>query len=179
MGNDRDAASTLDPRAGQTASSARPECEQRRHYCRGSKPHRFCGTSQGKHTEASVEKDCDASHTDLFDPPPGRARAEGEEREVDGKRISLFCEGFYISHLNVGLSLTRVGTGIMKKKRTRRFTYKEDRQLIQMAAASATLEEAAAMFRTSIETIERKAKLLGLRFKVRADRKRLLKAKKK
>ena len=60
----------------------------------------------------------------------------------------------------------------MKKRRTR-FTYEEDRQLIQMAAASATLEEAAAMFRTSIETIERKAKLLGLRFKVRADRKRL------
>jgi hypothetical protein len=70
----------------------------------------------------------------------------------------------------------------MKKKRTRRFSWKEDRQLIQMATASATLEEAAAMFRTSIETIERKAKLLGLRFKVRADRKRLsrsvLKAKK-
>jgi hypothetical protein len=61
----------------------------------------------------------------------------------------------------------------MKKKRTR-FTYEEDRQLIQMAAASATLEEAAAMFRTSIETIERKAKLLGLRIKVRADGKRLL-----
>ena len=35
----------------------------------------------------------------------------------------------------------------MKKKRTTRFTYEEDRQLIQMAAASATLEEAAAMFR--------------------------------
>jgi hypothetical protein len=31
----------------------------------------------------------------------------------------------------------------MKKRRTR-FTWKEDRQLIQMAAASATLEEAAA-----------------------------------
>ena len=61
----------------------------------------------------------------------------------------------------------------MKKKRTR-FTWKEDRQLIQMAAASATLEEAAAMFRTSIETIERKAKLLGLRIEVRADRKRVL-----
>jgi hypothetical protein len=59
----------------------------------------------------------------------------------------------------------------MKKKRNR-FTYEEDRQLIQMAAASATLEEAATMFRTSIETIERKAKLLGLRFKVRAGRKR-------
>ncbi len=31
----------------------------RRHYCRGSKPNHFCGTSQGKHTEASIEKDCE------------------------------------------------------------------------------------------------------------------------
>jgi hypothetical protein len=61
----------------------------------------------------------------------------------------------------------------MKKKRTLRFTYEEDRQLIQMAAASATLEEAAAMFRTSIETIERKAKKLGLQLKGRNSRKRL------
>ena len=42
---------------------------------------------------------------------------------------------------------------------------KEDRQLIQMAAASATLEEAAAVLRTSIETIERKAKSLGIKLK--------------
>jgi len=47
-------------------------------YCQGSKPHRFCGTSQGEHTEASIEKDCDASHTDLFDRSPGRAGAKGE-----------------------------------------------------------------------------------------------------
>jgi hypothetical protein len=65
------------------------------------------------------------------------------------------------------------------KKRTR-FSYKDDRRLIQMAAASATVKEAAAMFRTSIATIERKAKALGI---LRADRKRLsarsvLKAKK-
>ena len=42
---------------------------------------------------------------------------------------------------------------------------KEDRELIQMAAASATLEEAAAVLRTSIETIERKAKRLGIKLK--------------
>ena len=42
---------------------------------------------------------------------------------------------------------------------------KEDRQLIQMAASSATLEEAAAIFRTSVETIERKAKRLGIKLK--------------
>ncbi len=56
----------MDPGAGQKTPSARPECEQRRHYCRGSKPNHFCGTSQGKHTEASIEKDCEASQTDLI-----------------------------------------------------------------------------------------------------------------
>ena len=45
------------------------------------------------------------------------------------------------------------------------FSLKEDRQLIQMATASATLEEAAAVLRTSIETIERKAKRLGIKLK--------------
>lgn len=45
------------------------------------------------------------------------------------------------------------------------FSLKEDRELIQMAAASATLEEAAAVLRTSIETIERKAKRLGIKLK--------------
>jgi hypothetical protein len=60
----------------------------------------------------------------------------------------------------------------MKTKRTR-FTYEEDRKLIQMAAGSATLVEAAAMFRTSVKTIERKAKKLGLRLKGRNSRKRL------
>jgi hypothetical protein len=57
-----------------------------------------------------------------------------------------------------------------KKRRHGRFSYAEDRRLIQLAAASATVEEAAAMFRTSIETIERKAKKLGI---LRAGRKRL------
>ena len=42
---------------------------------------------------------------------------------------------------------------------------KEDRQLIQMAAASATLEEAAAILRTSVETIERKPERLGIKLK--------------
>jgi nucleotide-binding universal stress UspA family protein len=42
---------------------------------------------------------------------------------------------------------------------------KEDRQVIQMAAASATLEEAAAILRTSVETIERKAERLGIKLK--------------
>ena len=45
------------------------------------------------------------------------------------------------------------------------FSLKEDRQLIQMAAASATLEEVAAVLRTSIQTIERKAKRLGIKLK--------------
>jgi hypothetical protein len=42
------------------------------------------------------------------------------------------------------------------------FSLKEDRQLIQMAATSATLEEAAAIFRTSVDTIENKCKGLGI-----------------
>ncbi len=53
----------------------------------------------------------------------------------------------------------------MAKSRNGRFSLKEDRQLIQMAAASATLEEAAAIFRTSVETIERKAERLGIKLK--------------
>jgi hypothetical protein len=53
----------------------------------------------------------------------------------------------------------------MAKKRRGSFTWKEDRQLIQMAAASATLGEAAAIFRTSAERIERKAKKLGIKLK--------------
>ena len=53
----------------------------------------------------------------------------------------------------------------MAKKRSGPFSLKEDRQLIQMAASSATLEEAAAIFRTSVETIERKAKRLGIKLK--------------
>jgi hypothetical protein len=56
----------LDRGAGQKAPSARPECEQRRHYCQGSKPDHFCGPSQGKHPEAAIEKDCDASQNDLI-----------------------------------------------------------------------------------------------------------------
>jgi DNA-binding protein H-NS len=60
----------------------------------------------------------------------------------------------------------------MASKRTR-FTYAEDRQLIQMAAASATLEKAAARFGTSVETIERKAKSLQLTSKKRGGHKRL------
>jgi len=54
---------------------------------------------------------------------------------------------------------------VAKRRRKGSFSLKEDRQLIQMAAASATLEEAAAVLRTSIETIERKAKRLGIKLK--------------
>ena len=53
----------------------------------------------------------------------------------------------------------------MAKKRRGRFSLKEERQLIQMAATSATLEEAAVIFRTSVDTIERKAKRLGIKLK--------------
>jgi hypothetical protein len=53
----------------------------------------------------------------------------------------------------------------MAKKRSGPFSLKEERQLIQMAATSATLEKAAAIFRTSLDTIERKAKRLGIKLK--------------
>ena len=53
----------------------------------------------------------------------------------------------------------------MAKKRSGPFSLKEERQLIQMAATSATLEKAAAVFRTSVDTIERKAKRLGIKLK--------------
>jgi hypothetical protein len=52
-----------------------------------------------------------------------------------------------------------------KRRRNGSFSLKEDRQLIQMAAASATLEEAGAILRTSVETIERKAERLGIKLK--------------
>ena len=61
----------------------------------------------------------------------------------------------------------------MTKKRPRgRFAYADDRKLIQMAAASATLEEAAAMFGTSIGVMDRMAKRLGLALERRNGRKR-------
>jgi hypothetical protein len=53
----------------------------------------------------------------------------------------------------------------MAKKRSGPFSLKEERRLIQMAATSATLEKAAAIFRTSVDTIERKAKRLGIKLK--------------
>jgi hypothetical protein len=55
----------------------------------------------------------------------------------------------------------------MVKKRSGRFSLKEERQLIQMAATSATLEEAAAIFRTSVDTIEKKSERLGIQFRRR------------
>ena len=53
----------------------------------------------------------------------------------------------------------------MAKKRSGRFSLKEERQLIQMEATSATLEEAAAIFRTSVDTIEKKSERLGIEFR--------------
>jgi hypothetical protein len=58
----------------------------------------------------------------------------------------------------------------MAKKRSGPFSLKEERQLIQMAATSATLEKAAAIFRTSVDTIERKAKRLGIKLKAKRQK---------
>src|SRR5258707_5309492 len=38
-------------------------------YCRGSKANHFCGTSQGTHTEDSIETDCQVSQTDMIRRP--------------------------------------------------------------------------------------------------------------
>jgi hypothetical protein len=59
----------------------------------------------------------------------------------------------------------------MAKKRSGPFSLKEERQLIRMAATSATLEEAAAIFQTSVNTIENKCKRLGIQLR-RRGRKR-------
>ena len=53
----------------------------------------------------------------------------------------------------------------MAKKRSGPFSLKEERQLIQMAATSATLEEAAAILRTSVAAIEKKSQRLGIEFR--------------
>jgi len=59
----------------------------------------------------------------------------------------------------------------MAKNRRGRFSLKEERQLIQMAATSATMEEAAAILRTSVDAIEKKSERLGIEFR-RIGRKR-------
>jgi hypothetical protein len=46
--------------------------------------------------------------------------------------------------------------------RSGRFSYRQERQLISMAASGATAFEIAAKFRTTVATIETKAKKLGL-----------------
>ena len=50
----------------------------------------------------------------------------------------------------------------MAKQRRARIPLKEDRQLIQMAAAAVTLGEAAATRRNSVETVEKTTKRLGI-----------------
>ena len=46
-----------------------------------------------------------------------------------------------------------------------RFTYKQERELISMAANGATVSQIAAKFRTTVETIERTAKRLIISIK--------------
>jgi DNA-binding NarL/FixJ family response regulator len=51
------------------------------------------------------------------------------------------------------------------KLRPGRFTWKKDREVIAMARNGATAPQIAAKFNTSVETIERKARALGIRIK--------------
>jgi hypothetical protein len=48
------------------------------------------------------------------------------------------------------------------KGRSGRFTWKAERQVIEMAANGATASQIAAKFKTSVKVIERKAKALGI-----------------
>ena len=67
----------------------------------------------------------------------------------------------YLLLMGAGLGL-RDKRYMAKKRRIGRFTLKEDRRLIRMAATSATPEKAAAIFRTSVDTIERTCRRLGI-----------------
>jgi len=53
----------------------------------------------------------------------------------------------------------------MAKRRRARFTFKDERALIAMAATGGTVEDAAVKFNTSVETIQKKAPKLGLSIK--------------
>jgi hypothetical protein len=48
------------------------------------------------------------------------------------------------------------------KRRQRRFTWKENREVIAMGRSGATAAEIAGKFKTSVQTIERKARALGI-----------------
>jgi hypothetical protein len=51
---------------------------------------------------------------------------------------------------------------VMVGTKSGRFSYKQERELISMAASGATVSQIAARFRTTAVTIERKAKRLGI-----------------
>jgi hypothetical protein len=55
------------------------------------------------------------------------------------------------------------------KRRSGRFTRKDEREVIAMALGGATAPEIAAKFKTSVKTIERKARALGI--SIRTDSK--------
>jgi hypothetical protein len=64
----------------------------------------------------------------------------------------------------------------MAVRRRGPFSLRKDRRLIQMAAESVTLEEAAAAFGSSVATIERMARKLGLPLKGRDSHQKRLSA---
>jgi hypothetical protein len=55
--------------------------------------------------------------------------------------------------------------GGMVGMRVGRFSYKMERELIAMAAKGASISQIAARFRTTVATVERKAKRLGVSIK--------------
>jgi DNA-binding NarL/FixJ family response regulator len=58
----------------------------------------------------------------------------------------------------------------MVGKRLGRFSWKEERELISMAANGATASKIAARLKTSVKTVERKARALSVSIKQRSKR---------
>jgi DNA-binding NarL/FixJ family response regulator len=58
----------------------------------------------------------------------------------------------------------------MVGRRPGRFSWKEERKLISMAANGATASKIAAQFKTSVKTVERKARALGVSIKRQSKR---------
>jgi len=64
--------------------------------------------------------------------------------------------------VELGLKAKEI-VGMVGKRRPGRFNWKNERELIAMAVSGATASEIAAKFKTSVKTIERKARALGIR----------------
>jgi hypothetical protein len=67
-----------------------------------------------------------------------------------------------ISHLVEAWAEGKKIVGMVGKRRPGRFNWRNERELIAMAVSGATASEITAKFKTSVKTIERKARALGI-----------------